>query len=304
MKSPKIEHLFRLMTLLMRGESLSVAQLAEKAEIHPRAVYRMIENLRELGFIVLKDGAKYRLDPNSPFFRGVFGEIHFSQDEALAMSQVLASVSDNSPQVRHLREKLSRLYGDEVLARHAIDDLHARNFREIFRAVSEERLCVLRGYSSHSSGQTRDRIVEPYVFLAENSEVRCFEPESGMNKTFKVSRAESVELLDLRWSYKEKHEPFFTDLFHFSGQELARVRLRMGSLAASLLCEEYPFAESQMHKLSDGRYLLDTKVCSFKGIGRFVIGLLDDIEIVGSPKFVSYLKDRIDGLRVRTARLT
>jgi predicted DNA-binding transcriptional regulator YafY len=271
--------------------------------MHPRAVYRVLENLRETGFILVKSGAKYRLDPDSPFFRGVFGEIHFSQDEALAMSQVLGSVSDNSPQVRHLREKLSRLYGDDVLARHAIDDQHARNFRELFSAVSEERLCVLRGYSSHSSGQTRDRIVEPYVFLAENSEVRCYEPESGMNKTFKVSRAESVEILDLRWSFKEKHEPFFTDLFHFSGQERTRVRLVMGSLAASLLSEEYPFAESQMCKLDDGRYLLDTHVCSFKGIGRFVIGLLDDIEIVGSTKFVSYLRERIAGLNVRTTRL-
>ena len=300
MKSPKLEHLFRLMTLLMHGESLTVAQLAERAEVHPRAVYRSLESLRDSGFIVMKEGTRYRLDPNSPFFRGIFGEIHFSQDEALTMAQVLGSVSDNSPQVRHLREKLSRLYGDDVLARHAIDDQYARNFRDIFQAVSEERLCVLRGYSSHNSGQTRNRVVEPYVFLAENSEVRCYEPESGMNKTFKVSRAESVEILDLRWSYKEKHEPFFTDLFHFSGQEFTRVRLRMGSLAANLLCEEFPFAESQIQKLPDGKYLLDTKVCSFKGIGRFVVGLLDDIEIVGSPEFAAYLKERVSELKVRT----
>lgn len=302
MKSPKIEQFFRLMTLLSRGKGVSVGHLAEMSQMHPRAVYRALENFRESGLIVIKEGSRYRLDPGSPFFADISGEIHFSRDEALTMAQVLGSVSDNSPQLRHLREKLSRLYGDEVLARHAVDDQFARNFRTLFRAVSEERLCVLRGYNSHNSGQTRDRIVEPYVFLAENNEVRCFEPESGTNKTFKVSRAESVELLDLRWSYKEKHETFFTDLFHFSGHERTRVRLRMGSLAASLLCEEFPFAANQVKKLPDGRFLLDTQVCSFKGIGRFVIGLLDDIEIVGSPKFAEYLKARISNLQVRTTR--
>ena len=276
--------------------------LAEKADMHPRAVYRALENFRNSGLIVVKEGSRYRLDPASPFFTDISGEIHFSRDEVLTMAQVLGSVSDNSPQVRHLREKLSRLYGDDVLARHAIDDQYARNFRTLFRAVSEERLCVLRGYSSHSSGQTRDRIVEPYAFLAENNEVRCYEPESGMNKTFKVSRAESVEMLDLRWSYRDKHEEFFTDLFHFSGRERTRVRLCLGSLAASLLCEEFPFAEKQLQKLPDGKFLLDTRVCSFKGIGRFVVGLLDDIEIVGSPKFAAYLRERIAALRVRTKR--
>lgn len=302
MKTPKIQQFLHLISMLVRSNGVSVEMLAESANMHPRAVYRALESFRKAGLIVNKMGSLYSIDPNSPFLSDISGDIHFSKAEALTMAQVLRSVNDNSQQVRYLREKLSRLYGDDVLAHHAIDDQYARNFRKLFQAVSEERMCVLRGYTSNHSGQTRDRVVEPYIFLAENNEVRCFEPDSGMNKTFKISRAESIDLLDLRWSFKDRHEEFFTDLFHFSGKERVRVRLRMGSMAANLLCEEVPSAQEQIRKLPDGRYLLDTQVCSFVGIGRFVVGLLDDIEIVGSPRFAEYMKEYVAQMNVRVVR--
>lgn len=52
--------------------------------------------------------------------------IHFSDDEAIAINQVLNAVVDNSPQVRHLREKLSSLYDFNVMAKHGVDDQVAK----------------------------------------------------------------------------------------------------------------------------------------------------------------------------------
>jgi predicted DNA-binding transcriptional regulator YafY len=139
-----------------------------------------------------------------------------------------------------------------------------------------------------------DRIVEPYLFLSDNTEVRCYEVASGMNKTFKISRAQSIELLDMLWSHKDKHKPIYTDLFHFSSETTTTVRLLLGTLATSLLLEEYPAAEHEMKQQEDGRYLLTTNVCSFKGIGRFVLGLFDDIEIIDSPELTKYLQTQAE----------
>ncbi len=105
-----------------------------------------------------------------------------------------------------------------------------------------------------------------------------------------VVESKSVELLDLKWSHKREHAPFYTDLFHFSGENRKRVRLLLGALSASLLREEFPYSEQQMELQPDGRYLLDTQVCSYKGIGRFVLGLYDDIEIYRTPEFKRYLE--------------
>ena len=114
-----------------------------------------------------------------------------------------------------------------------------------------------------------------------------------MNKTFKISRAERVDLLDMLWSHKDKHLPFYTDLFGFSGEKRFPVRIALGPLAARLLIEESPNALSQMTLLNDGRYLLETEVCNYKGIGRFVLGLCDDVEVLSPNEFQEYLRERI-----------
>lgn len=296
MELEKFDRQLRLMLLLTQNRRLSVDDISRELQMSRRSIYRYIEAFRQMGFIVRKEGTRYSIDHDSPFFRTITDRIHFSTEEALTINQVLNSVLDNSPQVRHLREKLSSLYDYKVLARHGVDDHIARNLSMLYKAIQTERVVVLREYNSPNSNQVSDRIVEPYLFLAENNEVRCYEIASGMNKTFKLSRAKSVELLDLLWSNKAAHTPFFVDLFHFSGERRYPIKLILGPLAASLLLEEFPAAEGQLSLCDDGRHILETDVCSFKGVGRFVLGLYDDIEIVESPEFKEYMAARIKDL--------
>ncbi len=74
------------------------------------------------------------------------------------------------------------------------------------------------------------------------------------------------------------------------GEQRIRVRLELGLLASNLLCEEYPLAERDLKPLRRGRWLLDTEVAGMAGIGRFVVGLLDDIRIVDAPELTEYLR--------------
>ena len=60
-----------------------------------------------------------------------------------------------------------------------------------------------------------------------------------------------------------------------------------------------PDAQRQLEQQPDGKYLLATEVCNYAGIGRFVLGLYDDIEIVDSPEFDQYMKQRIEQLAQR-----
>lgn len=287
-----LERQLKLLALLTHNQTLTIAEISERLHLNRRSVYRYLDAFRQMGFVVVKDGAVYRIDPGSPFFSEITDRIHFTEDEAMTIHQLLHSVVDHSPQIRHLRAKLASLYHYEVLARHGVDAKIARNLSVLFDAVRQERTVVLRDYASPHSQNVSDRIVEPYLFLAENSEVRCYEVATGMNKTFKVGRARCIEMLDTFWAHKDRHAPFYTDLFHFSGEERYPVMLLMGKLSSSLLLEEYPASVDFMEEQTDGRQLLRVEVCSFKGIGRFVLGLLDDIEILDSPDFVSYLKER------------
>lgn len=281
------------MEMLTHEFEFSIDDISERLAMSPRTIYRYIDAFRSMGFIVKKRGSRrYQLDCCSPFFLRITQNISFSEDEALAISQVLNSVYNNSIQIRHLREKLAHLYNTEVLAKHGVDNHIARNISTLYQCIREERLAVLKNYNSPSSGIVKDRMVEPYLFINENNEVRCYEPASGMNKTFKLSRVESVQPLDLLWSYKSFHAPFYTDMFHFSGEERIPVSLILGQLATAVLLEESPDAQRQLTPLPDGRHRFDTEVCSYKGIGRFVMGLFEDIEIVDSPDFTEYIAEK------------
>lgn len=293
MDKERFDRQLRLLVLLTQDRDTDIDSLSRELQMSRRSIYRYIETFRELGFVVEKRGNRYRVAPSSPFFRRITERIHFTEDEALTINQVLNAVYDRSPQVRHLRQKLSSLYDFDVLARHGVDEHIARNLAALYDAVKLERVAVLRGYVSPSSGKVSDRMVEPYMFLSENSEVRCYELATGMNKTFKISRAERVELLDMLWSHKEAHLPFYTDMFGFSGEQLFPVRLVLGPLSARLLIEEVPSAASQLALLDDGRYRLHARVCSYKGVGRFVLGLCDDVEVESPRDFKDYLRARV-----------
>ena len=293
MELEKFARQLKLMLLLTQNRLLSIEEICNRVSMSRRSVYRYIDAFKSMGFVVKKEGTRYRLDHSSPFFREIVTGIQFTEAEGVALSQILNSVYNNSAEVRALREKLSNLYNPDILSRHGVDSTLAQNISRIFQAIKEERVVLLRDYNSPSSGQVSNRIVEPYLFINENAEVRCYELSTKMNKTFKVSRCADVELLDLLWSHKEEHMPFYCDLFGFTGDTRLPVSILLGQLSTSVLLEEYPDAQRQMSLQPDGRQLLKTEVCSYVGIARFVLGLYDDIEVVDSPEFKEYLLQRV-----------
>lgn len=293
MELEKFARQLKLMLLLTQNRLLSIEEICNRVGMSRRSVYRYIDAFKSMGFVVKKEGTRYRLDHSSPFFSEIVTGIQFTEAEGVALSQILNSVYNNSAEVRALREKLSNLYNPDILSRHGVDSKLAQNISRIFQAIKEERVVLLRDYNSPSSGQMSNRIVEPYLFINENAEVRCYELSTKMNKTFKVSRCADVELLDLLWSHKEEHMPFYSDLFGFTGDTRLPVSILLGQLSTSVLLEEYPDAQRQMSLQPDGRQLLKTEVCSYVGIARFVLGLYDDIEVVDSPEFKEYLLQRV-----------
>jgi hypothetical protein len=100
-------------------------------------------------------------------------------------------------------------------------------------------------------------------------------------------------MLDLLWCNESKHRHVYTDLFHFSGEEQSEVTLRLGRLSSHILKEEYPQAASLLQKDGDDHWLFTVKVCSYQGIGRFVLGLMEDVEVVNSPDFVAFLSEKV-----------
>ena len=240
MRHDKLEKEMNLMLLLTENHRYDVDTLCERAGISRRMLYYYLESFRDWGFKVEKNGRIYSLDRESPFFKHLFETINFTEEEALTMLSILNKVEDNNAIVERLRRKLDRFYDLNILANPQLREQAAHHVGVLYDAIKCHRLVKIEGYSSPHSKSCTDRVVEPFLMMNNNNDVRCYELSSKMNKTFKVSRMGNVVLLDLEWGNEAKHRQMFTDLFMFSGDERLPVRLKLDRLAYSLMIEEYP----------------------------------------------------------------
>ncbi len=289
----KFERQLRLMMLLTQNRRYTLEEIAERLDMSSRNVYRYIEAFKMAGFIVRKESKCYFLDKSSPYFKDISSLVHFTEEEAYILKRAIESIDGTSSLKENLKEKLYKVYDynilSEIVVRHGIAD----NVHNIYEAIKNKRQVKFIKYKSSHSNVIDDRIEEPFAFTANNNEVWCFEPKSGKNKIFKVSRISSVELTEVNWMFEHEHKEGYTDIFHISSNERLPIKLKMGLNSVNLLIEEFPLSEKYITQDDDNHWILETEVCRFEGVGRFVIGLLDDIEILGSDEFKLFLQEKV-----------
>jgi len=209
------------------------------------------------------------------------------------LKSAIENIDDTNMLKQNLKRKLYSVYDNKTLADTVVRGKNSPNIRTLIEAIDEHRQVILHGYQSAHGGEVRDRRVEPFAFTTNYVQVWCYDPEAHACKLFKTSRIGSAELTAAPWEHEPEHCEGFIDAFRMHGGARRRVRLELGLLAYNLLCEEYPLAERDVRPLGRGRWLLDTEVAGFAGVGRFVVGLLDDIRIVDSPELTTYIHNYI-----------
>ena len=294
MEQPKIERLLKLMKLMTGNVNYTVTDLAERLDTSYRSIYRYIDSFKDAGFVVQKlEGGVYKLGKESPYFKDISQLVHFTDEEAHIVNQLIEGLDDTNMLKQNLRKKLCSVYNCTSMASSVVHGANAKNVNGLIEAIEMRRQVVLHEYASSNTSNVRDRVVEPFGFTTNYVQVWCYEPESGMNKIFKTSRIGSVEVLDTEWQHSDAHKEGYIDIFRMTGFEQYGVKLKLGMLSRNLLVEEYPLSERDITPIDGSRWLLDTNVCNYRGIGRFVMGLLDDIDIVDSPEFSEYIRGQM-----------
>lgn len=293
MRLDKLKNQLDLILLLVDNRDFTIDELCNKIDISRRNLYYLIDFLKHAGFTLYKRKGCYHIDYHSPFIANLLHSVQFTDNEIRAIYDVLNLSGINNETINHLRHRLDNAYNlsstNNTTIRKQIDN----NLKIIIQAMKGKKLVTILGYSSPNSSTVRDRIVEPFFLMNNNQDVRCYELRSKMNKTFKVARMKGVELLDTPWLCEEMHKEIFTDIFMFSSEERHLVTLRMGRLAFNLFMEEYPQGGRFIEKEDESHWRLALEVCDYRGIGRFVLGLSKDIEILGNDEFIKYIREEI-----------
>ena len=294
MDQPKIERLLRLMKMLTANVEYSVDDIAARLDMSRRTIYRYIDTFRDAGFVIKKRGNCIRLDKESPHFKDISQLVHFTEEEAVILRRAIESIDDTNLLKQNLKRKLYSVYDSGTLADTIVKGQNSSNVHSLIEAIENHKQVILHNYqSSHS---VRDRIVEPFAFTTNYVNVWCYDIDDNCCKIFKTARIGSVELSDIEWQHREQHKENFIDIFRMiasSDSELIAVKLKLGRLSYNLLMEEYPLAERYISTLDKDHWLLNTQVANLQGVGRFVIGLMDDIEIIESPELKDYISTYI-----------
>ena len=294
MDQAKLERMLKILMFLSSGIKYSVDQIAERFEISTRTAHRYIETFRKAGFIIPKPvEGRYYVDKKSPYFKEISELLHFTEEEAFILGKAIHSIDEVNIIKTNLIKKLYALYDFDRVAVTVVKKENSENVHNLIKAIKEKKQVILRAYQSAHSSLIRDRLVEPFGFTTNYISVWAFDPESQTNKLFKTARIKKVDITDNNRQNEQKHKEGNIDIFRISSYEKTPVKLQLNLRAYNLLLEEYPLSEKYITKINDTKYLYDGWVCSFDGIGRFVLGLCEDIEILKPPALKKFLKEKI-----------
>jgi predicted DNA-binding transcriptional regulator YafY len=293
MDQPKIERLLRLMKMMTGNISYTVSDLSKRLNMSVRTIYRYIDTFREAGFIVKRQGDVYCFDKSSPYFKDISQLIHFTEEEAYILKSAIESIDETNLLKQNLKKKLYTIYNYKILAETVVHGKDATNVNKLIEAIENKWQVRLCNYSSAHSQSIRTRFVEPFAFTTNYVQMWAYDLEDMKNKLFNIRRIENIQALSESWQYADKHKAGNIDIFRISSFEQIPVKLKLNIIAANLLTEEYPLAEKDMIKINDNQWLLETNVCSFYGVGRFLMGLLQDIEIIEPESLKSFIRKKI-----------
>ena len=282
------------MRLMTGNVRYTVDQLAEKLDTSYRSIYRYIDTFKTVGFAVEKDENNvYRLMQLPSEYRNLRNLVYFSDEEAQILCNLIEGLNSTNTLKAGLYQKLSKIYESTKINEFEGSKSNAANIQALGQAMKDGRKVVLKSYASSNSGIVRDRLVEPFAFTNNHIDVWAYDIENRENRLFKIPRIEWVDIMPEYWEFQDQHHKSMIDAFHMCGDEKIHVRLEMTLKAKNLLCEEFPLAEPDVTKEGE-KWIFDTDVCAVEGVGRFVMGLLDEVVITDSPELKTHIKKQIN----------
>lgn len=312
MDQPKIERMLRLMALLSGNIDYTVDELADKLEMSQRTIYRYIDTFKAAGFSVEKvRDYVYHLTTLKSGVADLSNIVYFSPEEAYIVNRLIDGLDSDNALKGGLKQKLAAIYDRTSIADFVDRPSNAKKIQTLAEAIKEKKVVELHRYTSSNSGQTKDYRVEPFAFTNNYAGFWAFDLDASLNKRYKILRLHDVKKTDEPWSKEFAHHITPMDAFRIHGDKEYHVVVRMNNIAKNLMVEEYPLTESDIrseetpavmmdaiklpqHDMDNPEWqhwIYDGTVRGMDGIGRFILGLQHNIDILEGEELKRFLLD-------------
>ena len=284
----KLLRIFRLIRLLNTRPYNTVPQLASMLDTTRRSVYRYLDFLSEVGYLIDKDEQnRYFIMHEADHRRDTL----LDSDEAYYIQDTLQQVAPDHPLVEQITAKLNKIQALIPNANKLAQVQTYKNVQKISAAIDNGWRIYLKNYHSTSSQKITDRYIEPIHFDEDQTYLIAFDLDAQQRRQFKLDRIEGVE--ESGASITGQHTAMPVDLFGFTGEKWLPFSLILSGIAYRLLIEEFPAARPFIHQEGTS-YLFKAQVRDWRGLGRFVLGLPGEIKIVSPGILKDYLAKEVE----------
>lgn len=284
----KLLRLFQIIAVLKSGH-WTIKQLAERFDTSERTIYRYINLLEEVDFLVEKDfDNRYFIitsedDPS---------QAQFSLEETKLIKKLIQSGDADNPLKNVLLKKLSLNSEIDSVPRLFVKARVGKFVDELAEAIKNKKQVTLKGYHSAHSNEIRDRVVEPIHFGDNYESVIALDTNDKASKQFKLDRIGEVVQSKADYQFENLHKKNQSDIFGWNGDAGIMISLQLSLRAYLLMREEFPLAVPFLEQ-KEKHYTFHGPVAGFEGVARFVLGLMDEVKVVDPESFKTYLKEKI-----------
>ena len=284
----KLLRLFQIIAVLKSGH-WTIKQLADRFDTSERTIYRYINLLEEVDFLLEKDFENRFFiittedDPS---------QAQFSIEETKLIKKLIQTGAQDNPLKSTLLKKLSLNSEIDSMPRLFLKVRLGQFVDQLAESIRNKNQVVLKNYHSANSNEIRDRLVEPIHFGDNYQSIIALDTQDKICKQFKLDRIGEIIEVQTKYQHEDLHKKNQTDIFGFTGDSNTWITLHLSLRAYLLLREEYPLSISFTERTEDG-YHFHGPVSNLDGIGRFVLGLMDEIQIKGPDLFRDFIESKL-----------
>nr|WP_321405403.1 WYL domain-containing protein [uncultured Carboxylicivirga sp.] len=288
----KFQKMLEILLILDCKYGRTIQEISDRFDVSPRTVYRYFDTFKQVGFVIENNNGYFKIDKEESTSQDISQLLHFTEEEAFILGKAIHSIEDGSELKDKLARKLYSLYDFDRVIYAISKKEETDNIFNLIQAIKQQKQVVLKEYKSGHGKDIRDRLVEPIDFTVNYLGIWCYDTEDKSNKIFKTARIKEVTVTDNCWQNKPGHDKGIIDIFRMQSYKPIEIQLRLSMLACNLLIEEFPLSEKYIKKEEDDKYLLTTEVGNYLGVGRFVLGLPEEIEVIYPQTFKEYLNSK------------
>lgn len=285
----KLLRLFQIIAVLKSGH-WTIRQLAERFDTSDRTIYRYLNLLEEVDFLIEKDfDNRYFIitSDDDPL------QAQFSVEETRLIKKLILTGTNDNPLKNSLLKKLSLNSEIDSMPRLFVKARLGKFVDQLAESIRNKTQVILKSYHSANSNEIRDRLVEPIHFGDNYQSVVALDTQDKICKQFKLDRIGEVLEHKKPFEFEALHQKNQTDIFGMTGDSDTWVTLHLTLRSYLLLREEFPISIPFTEKTETG-YQFHGPVSNFEGVSRFILGLLDEIKIINPAGLKDFVLQKID----------